>query len=121
MRSNVWRVLFALALVGAMGLELLGEKTPPEAVWDNTLFFALMGLLGCLILSFLAKGIVAPALDRAEDFYGSDDAQYDWSTESPAARKPEAGDDPSGFDSEAERAPGPDGQPAADHPERGEG
>jgi len=89
MRTSFWRVLFALALVGAMGLELLGEKTPPVEVWDYTLFFALAGLLGCLILSFLAKGVLAPALDRPEDFYGAEDAQYDWSTESPAATQGE--------------------------------
>jgi hypothetical protein len=94
MRSNLWRTLFILGLLGAMGLELLGERIPPQEVWDYALFFALTGLLGCLILSFLAKGVLAPALDRREDYYGDADAEYDWSTESPAAR--EAGSAPDG-------------------------
>lgn len=85
MNWTFWRLLFGIALVGAMGLELLGEPYPPENVWDYALFFAVAGLLGCLLLSFLAKGVMAPALDRPEDYYGEADADYDWSTESPAA------------------------------------
>jgi hypothetical protein len=70
------RLLFGVALIGSLGLELLGEKTPPVQVWDYPLFFAVTGLLGCLALSFLAKGLIAPLLDRPEDYYetaGTDD------------------------------------------------
>jgi hypothetical protein len=92
MNWTFWRLLFGIALVGAVGLEFLGEPYAPEHVWDYALFFAVAGLLGCLILSFLAKGVMAPALDRPEDFYGEADADYDWSTESPAAQDGEHGD-----------------------------
>ncbi len=105
MQRNVWWwALFGLALVGSVGLGFLAEDDPVY-IWDFALFFALFGLLGCLLLSYLAKGLVSPVMDRPEDFYGPVDAQNDWSTQSPAAAPP--GPDP-------ER---PD--PGADSPEGG--
>jgi hypothetical protein len=70
------RLLLGAALIGSMGLELLGEEKPPVHMWDYPLFFAVLGLLGCLALSFLAKGLIAPLLDRPEEYYeapGSED------------------------------------------------
>ncbi len=86
MKMTIWHRLFGLALIGALSLELLGDRTAPVEVWDYPLFFALMGLFGCFILSLVAKGIVSPALDRPEDFYGPEDAEGDWTSQSPAAR-----------------------------------
>jgi hypothetical protein len=75
-RSTLLRVVFALALAGSLGLELLGEKSPPAAPWDYPLFFAVAGAIGCVLLSVVAKGIVSPVLDRDEDFYESDAGEY---------------------------------------------
>jgi hypothetical protein len=87
MKLKRWHWIFALALLGSLALEIpkLGE-TPVEA-WDYPLFFALMGLFGCLVLSLFAKGVVSPQLDRPEDFYDASEAELDWTTESPAARE----------------------------------
>lgn len=79
-------VLFGLVLLVAVGFEFIGEPTPREHIWDEALFFAVWGFLGCLFLSLLAKGIVSPGLDRPEDYYSEEEATHDWSTESPAAR-----------------------------------
>ncbi len=84
MKSTVWRVVLGSALVGAAGLELFYDGAV-ERVWDYPLFFAVAGLVGCFLLSFLAKGMASPAIDVPEDYYGERDGQYDWSTESPAA------------------------------------
>jgi hypothetical protein len=82
---SFWRLLFGLALVGSLSFEIIGEKPPVQNVWDYPLFFAVAGALGCLLLIVLAKGVVSPSIDRAEDFYSEEDAEGDWSRESPAA------------------------------------
>jgi hypothetical protein len=87
---SFWRLLFGLALLGSLSFEIIGEKRPVEHVWDYPLFFAVAGALGCLLLIVLAKGVVSPSIDRAEDFYSEEDAEGDWSRESPAAAQ-EAG------------------------------
>ncbi len=84
MQRNVLWILFGLGLAGSVGLGVLAEDDP-VFIWDFALFFAIFGLLGCLLLSYLAKGLVSPVMDRPEDFYGPVDAQNDWSTQSPAA------------------------------------
>jgi hypothetical protein len=89
MMSNFWKTTFGIALVASLLLEFPADPAPIHA-WDYPLFYALTGLLGCLALSFLAKGVLAPALDRPEEFYGEADAEYDWSTESPAAAEAKA-------------------------------
>jgi hypothetical protein len=76
-RSTLLRVVFAVALAGSLGLELLGEKKPPAAPWDYPLFFALAGAIGCVLLSVVAKGIVSPVLDREQAFYDADAREYD--------------------------------------------
>jgi hypothetical protein len=113
MQMKYWRILFGLALVGSLVLGVLGD-TDPVYIWDFALFFALFGLLGCLFLSYLAKGLVSPMLDRPEDFYAPEDAENDWSTQSPAAE--------AGMTVEAGDAGDPPGEPAGhDDPNRGEG
>ncbi len=69
MKLTPLRILFGLALLGSLALEFLYEPTPPLEVWDYPFFFALTGVLGCLALAFLAKGILPPLLDRPEDYY----------------------------------------------------
>lgn len=76
-RTTLLRVLFALAIVGALSLELLGERKPPVHAWDWPLFFALWGALGCVALTVLAKGIVSPVLDRDHDFYETDAHEFE--------------------------------------------
>jgi len=107
MHRNVWWVLFGLALVGSVALGFMGEGEPVY-IWDFALFFAIFGLGGCLLLSYLAKGLVSPVMDRPEDFYGPQDAQNDWSTQSPAAAP--AGPDPV--------QPDPPESPGSDHARR---
>ncbi len=93
MKGSLGRWVLGAGLLGAAALEFLGDGTPAERIWDYPLFFAAMGLLGCLLLSVAAKGGVSPVLDRREDFYGERDAGYDWSTESPAATGEDRGTD----------------------------
>ncbi len=76
-RSTLLRGLLAAGLVGSALLEFVGEKSPFEHAWDYPLFFALMGAIGCIVLSVVAKGIVSPVLDREQDFYSTDAAEYD--------------------------------------------
>jgi hypothetical protein len=76
-RSTLLRVIFAVALAGSLGLEFLGEKKSPAAPWDYPLFFALTGVIGCILLSVVAKGIVSPVLDREQGFYDTDAAEYE--------------------------------------------
>jgi hypothetical protein len=76
-RTKLLQLLFLLALVGSLGLELVGEKKAMTNPWDYPAFFALTGLVGCLLLAVIAKGIVSPALDRPQDFYETDAAEYD--------------------------------------------
>jgi len=84
MQTTHWRLLFGAGLLGSVILGFLGG-TAPVYLWDFALFFAIFGLLGCLLLSYLAKGLVSPVLDRPEDFYSKTDAEGDWSTQTPAA------------------------------------
>ncbi len=90
MKSTVGKVVLGIALVGSLLLEFPARPAPIH-VWDYPAFYALAGILGCLLLSFMAKGVMSPVLDRSEDFYGPEDAEYDWTTESPAAAGPESG------------------------------
>ncbi len=76
-RTTLLRALFGVALAGALALELLGEKRPYVHPWDWPLFFAIAGLVGCLLLSVVAKGIVAPVLDRPQSFYDTDAKEYE--------------------------------------------
>jgi hypothetical protein len=91
MNPVAWRVIFAVAILGAFLLELPAQPVPVH-VWDYPLFYAVMGALGCIILSFVAKGVMAASIDRPEDFYGPEDGEYDWSTQSPAAAEQRAAD-----------------------------
>ncbi len=99
MQTRHWRLLFGAGLLGSVILGFLGD-TAPVYIWDFALFFAIFGLLGCLLLSYLAKGLVSPVLDRPEDFYSETDAEGDWSTQTPAARP----------DADAHRTPSPSGE-----------
>lgn len=129
MNLKPWHRLFGIALMGAIALEFLGEKTAPVEVWDYPLFFALMGLFGCFVLSLVAKGVVSPALDRPEDFYGAADAEGDWTSQSPAAREDAAkastqrsGDSAESGSAGARPNRGTPGSPEADDaPNGGEG
>lgn len=89
MQTRHWRLLFGVGLVGSVILGFLGDSAPVY-IWDFAVFFAIFGLLGCLLLSYLAKGLVSPVLDRPEAFYSEIDAEGDWSTQTPAARRTEA-------------------------------
>ena len=91
MKPVFWRVIFAVAILGAFLLELPAQPVPVH-VWDYPLFYAVTGALGCIILSFVAKGVMAASIDRPEDFYAPEDAEYDWSTQSPAAGERRADD-----------------------------
>lgn len=84
MQLNIWQVLFGFALVGSLVLGFM-KRGEWVYLWDFPLFFALTGLLGCLFLSWVAKGLVSPLLDRREDYYDETEKDPDWSTESPAA------------------------------------
>ncbi len=87
MRLNFWQLLFGFALLGSVVLGLMQDKEWVY-LWDFPLFFALTGLLGCLFLSWVAKGLVSPLLDRPEDFYDPSEKDPDWSGESPAVAPP---------------------------------
>jgi hypothetical protein len=76
-RSTLLYLLFFAALAGSLGLEFLGEKKPMTQPWDYPAFFAVVGIVGCVLLSVIAKGIVSPALDRPQDFYDTDATEYD--------------------------------------------
>ena len=86
MRLNIWQLLFGFALAGSLVLGFM-QRGEWVYLWDFPLFFALTGLLGCLFLSWVAKGLVSPLLDRPEDYYTELEKDPDWSTESPAAAK----------------------------------
>jgi len=76
-RTKLLQLFFLVALLGSLALELLGEKKAMTHPWDYPAFFALTGVVGCLLLAVIAKGIVSPALDRPQDFYETDATEYD--------------------------------------------
>lgn len=76
-KTRLLQLLFLGALIASLGLELVGEKKPMVEAWDYPAFFALTGIVGCLLLVVIAKGIVSPALDRPQTFYTSDAHEYE--------------------------------------------
>lgn len=70
--------LAAIALAVALIVEILFAH-PHYHEWWHTMpgFDILFGLVGCSVLIIVAKKIVAPILQRSEDYYdgGEDDAE----------------------------------------------
>ncbi len=73
-KRNVKRflVIFYISLVVLLGLELVVHKHPHFA-WEKWFgFYAVFGLVSCILLVLIAKYILRPLVMRDEDYYDAE-------------------------------------------------
>ena len=68
-----WALLGIAAVVSLLGGFALPPDPAHEAWWNRIpAFFALFGLLGCLLIIFFAKSLGKLFLRKREDYYDAD-------------------------------------------------
>ncbi len=73
MKSKLPYIIVGLLVLGTLLLQWFGPEHPYPAAWDEVpLFYAAFGLVGALLLIGLAKGILAPVVQKPENYYERD-------------------------------------------------
>jgi hypothetical protein len=67
--SRFWKVVLGIALAASIAADFLGPEKEAYAIWDQKVFFAAYGFVGCVVIIFVSKAIGKYWVQKEEDYW----------------------------------------------------